>query len=263
MEIGKKITSIALANGASLAGIASVETLRESASHVIYPQMPNFGGIGTVKEGSLAREDFFNWPAAAKSALVIALEHPKKETWLDWWDGRGTPGNRRLMEIIKHTERQIEDETEITTRHLHYYVEKGGVFLKDAAVLAGLGCIGEGNLLVTPEYGPRVRLRALFIEAEIPPTGPIDFDPCADCEQYCRKVCPEKAMHAKASAFEKLEFSGKLPARDGSYDREMCNIRMEKDIAASKPNNTGEQGPVKYCRKCEFVCPVGKKQSGR
>ncbi len=263
MEIGKQITSIALSNGASLAGIASVEALRESPAHVIYPQMPNFSGIGTVKEGSLAKEDFFKWPTAAKSALVIALEHSKEEAWLDWWDGRGTPGNRRLMEIIKQTARQVEDETKLTTHRLHYYVEKGGVFLKDAAALAGLGCIGAGNMLVTPEYGPRVRLRALFIEAEIPATGPIDFDPCADCEQYCRKVCPEKAMHDKASAFETPQASTQLPARDGFYDREICNIRMEKDIAASKANDSGEQSVIKYCRKCEWVCPAGKKQSAR
>jgi len=50
--------------------------------------------------------------------------------------------------------------------------------LKDAAVLAGLGCIGKNNLLLTPEYGSRVRLRAFTIDLVLPSTGPLPFDPC-------------------------------------------------------------------------------------
>jgi epoxyqueuosine reductase len=135
-------------------------------------------------------------------------------------------------------------------------VEKGGVFLKDAAVLAGLGCIGKNNMLVTPAHGPRIRLRALFLDARLDSTGPVEFDPCADCKVYCRRVCPEKAMDEKAAVFASLDPATALPGRDGAYDRERCNVRMEKDIAAS--NAAGEQEPIKYCRKCEFVCPVGK-----
>lgn len=34
------------------------------------------------------------------------------------------------------------------------------------------------NLVITPEFGPRTRLGALFLEVELEPTGPIDFNPC-------------------------------------------------------------------------------------
>jgi epoxyqueuosine reductase len=61
---------------------------------------------------------------------------------------------------------------------LSYFIETGGIYLKDTAVLAGLGCIGKNNMLVTPELGPKVRLRALLLEEDLTPTGPIDFDPC-------------------------------------------------------------------------------------
>jgi len=50
-----------------------------------------------------------------------------------------------------------------------------------------------------------------------------------------------------------------IPARDGTYNRELCNIRMEKDVAESSKNHYGKQPTIKYCRKCEFVCPAGKK----
>jgi epoxyqueuosine reductase len=261
MAIGKRIIEAAVGNGATLAGIASMEAIKVSPSHTIYTKMGNYAGVGTVKDGTAFRDiQLFNWPGSVKSVLVIGLSHPKDNPELDWWDGRGTPGNRILIDIIKRTSQQIENELRVKTRKLHYYVEKGGVFLKDAAVLAGLGCIGRNNMLITPSNGPRIRLRALFIDAEINPTGPIAFDPCADCNVFCRKVCPENAMNEKAPIFKSIEFSERLPARDGAYNREFCNVRMEKDVTESSRNNVGGQATIKYCRRCEFICPVGKKR---
>jgi epoxyqueuosine reductase len=261
MDIGKRIVETAMEKGATLAGIASMEALKVSASHTIYNKMGNYAGIGTVKDDDALRDfQLFNWPDSVKSVLVIGLSHPEDKPELDWWDGKGTPGNRILIDIIKRTSQQIENDLKVKTHKLHYYVEKGGIFLKDAAVLAGLGCIGKNNMLITPSRGPRIRLRALFIDAEIHPTGPIAFDPCAGCKVFCRRVCPEKAMDGKAPIFESMEFSERLPGRDGTYNREICNVRMEKDVAESTRNNDGREPTIKYCRKCEFVCPVGKRQ---
>lgn len=275
MEIRDWIISTAIENGATLAGIASMEALKVSASHMIYKKMVDYTGINPVKDveglpdnefitDDVAYQDkeLFTWPDSVKSVLVIGLSHPEDDPKLDWWDGRGTLGNRILVDIIKRTSQQIEDNLKIKTRKLHYYVEKGGIFLKDAAVLAGFGCIGKNNMLITPSNGPRIRLRSLFLDAEIDstvqPAGPIEFDPCADCKNLCRRVCPEKAMDEKASIFKSIEFSESLPGRDGTYNKELCNIRMEKDVTESSKNNHGKQPIIKFCRKCEFVCPVGK-----
>jgi len=262
MEIGGRIIDAAIENGATLAGIASMKELRVSASHAIYRHMGDYSGIGTVKDSDVEQNKrLFKWPDSVSSVLVIGLSHPKDKPELDWWDGRGTPGNRVLIDIIKKTSLQIENNLKLKTHKLHYYVEKGGVFLKDAAVLAGFGCIGKNNMLLTPSCGPRIRLRALFIDADIRPTGPIAFDPCSDCKVYCRSVCPEYAMDEKAPVFKSLEYSEHLPGKDGFYNREICNIRMEKDVSESKKALVKEQSKIKYCRKCEFVCPVGKKRS--
>jgi epoxyqueuosine reductase len=67
----------------------------------------------------------------------------------------------------------------------------------------------------------------------------------------------------KVPLFESINSSLDLPARDGAYNREICNIRMEKDVAESRKRSAGEQIPVKYCRKCEFICPVGKKRGNK
>jgi len=262
MDLGKQIIEIAIGNGATLAGIANVDELKSSASYVIYTKMGEYKGVGTVEnDNTVSDNQLFNWPDSAKSILVIGLSHPQDKQELDWWDGRGTPGNRQLIDIIKLTREQIENKLKVNARGLHYYVEKGGVFLKDAAVLAGLGCIGRNNMLVTPSCGPRIRLRAMFLDAEIDPTGPVKFDPCNDCKAYCRRVCPEKAIEKKSKIFESINVSVDLPARDGAYNREICNVRMEKDVDEGNKNDTGEQALVKYCRRCEFVCPVGKKNS--
>lgn len=260
MAIGKHIIETAIGNGATIAGIASMEAIKVSASHTIYTKMGDYAGVGTVKDGDALRDiQLFNWPDSVKSVLVIGLSHPEDKPELDWWDGRGTPGNRILIDIIKRTSQQIENNLKVKTRKLHYYVEKGGIFLKDAAVLAGFGCIGKNNMLITPSNGPRIRLRALFIDAEILPAGPVAFDPCADCKIFCRKVCPENAMDEKASIFRSIEFPESLPGRDGTYNRALCNVRMEKDVTESSKNNDGRQTTIKYCRRCEFICPVGKK----
>ncbi|MQY76614.1 MAG: hypothetical protein GH155_03205 [Spirochaeta sp.] len=53
-----------------------------------------------------------------------------------------------------------------------------------------------------------------------------------------------------------------LPGIDGSYDRDKCNMQMEKDLRKATPVTVeGEDEPtihVKYCRACEAACLVGK-----
>jgi hypothetical protein len=35
---------------------------------------------------------------------------------------------------------------------------------------------------------------------------------------------------------------------------------MEKDVSECRNRRVGEKSLIKYCRKCEFICPVGKKK---
>ena len=259
MTIGEQIIEIALENGATIAGVASREHLQASASHLIYPQMEAFTGVGMASDGKvIATHQPFNWPPSDQSVLVIGLAHPKNQPELDWWDGKGTPGNRRLIQILASTRQLIEKHLKVTTRSLPYQIEKGGIFLKDAAVLAGLGIIGLNNMVITPTFGPRVRFRALFLDAEIYPSGGEPFDPCVNCKRPCRSVCPENAMDKRLPIFDTFGGSIDLPAGDGAFNRTLCNIRMKLDEAASIANGDVEPAPVQYCRLCEFACPVGK-----
>jgi epoxyqueuosine reductase len=216
---------------------------------------------------------------------VIGVEHNADKPELDWWDGKGTPGNRILIRINNKLSEWIENTFSVKTYKLPYFVEKGGIFLKDMVVMAGLGCIGKNNLVITPGYGPRIRFRALLLDRKAEATGPLEFNPCEGCEQPCRKACPIKAFQNTVYSADELGQSI-LPGINGTYDRVTCNVKMEKDIEEAvmaippgdeeyqevlqaidefeegvKLKPQGDKRPnyyVKYCRGCELSCPPAR-----
>lgn len=64
---------------------------------------------------------------------------------------------------------------------------------KHAAVAAGLGQIGLSSLLVTHQYGPRVRLTLCLTEASLKTTAKDDSPACRDCN-ICISKCPSHAL---------------------------------------------------------------------
>ncbi|MBR6812366.1 MAG: hypothetical protein IKM51_03240, partial [Oscillospiraceae bacterium] len=188
------------------------------------------------------------WREGEKSLLVFAVSHPESEPELDWWQGpKDPPGNRLLARIAEDIKNYVNsNHPGVAVYPRAYHVEKGGVYLKDAAALAGLGVIGKNNLLITKKFGPRVRLRAVGIGAALEGSKRPDFDPCSDCDAPCRRACPE-------SAFSKAVYSPSqdiphLPARDGTYCRLECAAQMGKNEKAA------QNGEIRYCRLCEFAC---------
>ncbi|MBW2288056.1 MAG: hypothetical protein JRG80_12245 [Deltaproteobacteria bacterium] len=61
---------------------------------------------------------------------------------------------------------------------------------------AGLGASSRLGLLVHPEYGPWISLRALMLlPLALPETPPLDdFDPCRGCPAPCSRACPGSAL---------------------------------------------------------------------
>lgn len=262
-DISTRIIKKAKEFGAHLAGIADVAAVKISPSHDIHQKLDRYRGVGTRPRDNLQPAEIA-WPADARSAIIIAIEHPEDKPQLDWWRedyNGGTTGNRTLMTVTDRLCAWLEEEKAIGTKALSYYIERGGIFLKDAAALAGLGCIGKNNMLVTPKFGPRVRLRAMLTYEALPPTEPSDFDPCGNCSMPCRKACPQKAFAGRIYS-EKIIGLNALPARNGVYSRDLCNVQMNLDIDNCEETEVeGRDQPqklVRYCRRCEFSCPVGK-----
>jgi epoxyqueuosine reductase len=274
LDRGAQIIGKAKELGATMAGIASVELLKKAPSQQL---IRKFGmEVDEARSYSGRWQDKFSeikWPAKARSALVIAVSHPEDKPELDEWDpGGSSPGNRMLVRINRELSAWIEETLGIKTHKLPYVVEYGGIFLKEAAVLGGLGCIGRNNLVITPELGSRIRLRAMLLEDELTPTGPIDFDPCKGCEEFCRKACPRNAY--EKNVFSSVETGmDSLPGRDGYFSRANCIFGIIardgvldeiEDYSHDYDHDIKEEEPqikegIKYCRICEFACPVGSK----
>ena len=60
---------------------------------------------------------------------------------------------------------------------------------KTAATSAGLGWIGKTALLISPEFGPAVRLATVFTDLELPPGEPVRESRCGAC-RACVDACP-------------------------------------------------------------------------
>ena len=122
--------------GACAAGIADVEVLKQSPSHLIYPQI---GGYKSFLNDEVPRDaGKVLWPQFARSAIVVAVEHPENKPELDWWQkglAGGTPGNQILISIISRMTEWLEKETGCEAKGLPYYIVKGGIFLKDAVLV--------------------------------------------------------------------------------------------------------------------------------
>ncbi len=114
---------------------------------------------------------------------------------------------------------------------------------RHAATLAGLGELGINNLLLTPQYGPRVRLNALITTAEL------IFDPMIS-DNICLGE-EECGLCLKAETCY-----GEL------YDFEMCGKKMRLAQFQGCKNDlckrSNPKGPLPYIRYCIGVCPVGK-----
>ena len=184
------------------------------------------------------------WQVEAQTVMVLALKHPQDDPRLDYWERGDSWGNRKLRELSELLKQWLKKEFNLSSLPLPYQQGKGGLFLKDVAVLSGIGIIGKNNLLLTPEWGPRIRLRSILLEGRWQPTPPLEgFNPCDSCDDICQIACPQNAFP------------------QGKYIRQICIKQMHED-----ENNKTFEGRlkldgkrdcvIKYCRACELSCPV-------
>jgi epoxyqueuosine reductase QueG len=96
----------------------------------------------------------------------------------------------------------------------------GIVSLRMIGVCCGLGELGHSKLLLTPQYGPRQRIFAVFTDAELKPTPLFKGKICDGCKQ-CVKECEAKAIGEDRSV--------EIQVEDCTYchaplDTAMCSV---------------------------------------
>ena len=151
-----------------------------------------------------------------------------------------------MMRISRQLKKWLESEMEIAASPLAYLIEEGGIFLKDAAVLAGLGVIGRHNLFISPQFGSRLRLRGLFLDTGYEALDLTIESPCVHCPAPCHAACPERAF------------------QEGHYDVTRCEVEMQRNrerVVTVDGSLVGMEHPCEveqFCRACELACPVGR-----
>lgn len=155
--------------------------------------------------------------------------------------------------------------------------------LRMAAVEAGLGTLGLNQMLLTPQYGPRVFLAGLMTDWKLEPDAPLDGELCPGLEECgrCAAICPEQAIPREApqgaplaqvrgldgqACARSAQPGGPLPfveqaralleSRDERQLRERLNAPLTRKIWHNMA--ILRQGAFTGCLRCLEVCPIGK-----
>jgi epoxyqueuosine reductase len=122
--------------------------------------------------------------------------------------------------------------------------------LKTSAVRCGLGSQGKNTLLITPEYGPRIRLIAVLANVKLDKDEPFTDDLCGDCEK-CVKACPTKALEPYQITITRcLTYAAEQPhAQDVSDEVRQIEKKLTR---RPTPNSYIE------CSICIDACPIGR-----
>jgi len=114
------------------------------------------------------------------------------------------------------------------------------------AIDAGLGELSRMGLLITPEYGPRVRLNKIFTDMPLEPDNPVEFgvwDFCMRCEK-CARFCPAQAIMCGKPTDKAAGIFSREGLLRWPLDGEKCFTFMARDGSD--------------CGICIRVCPFNK-----
>lgn len=157
--------------------------------------------------------------------------------------------NRFLDEIAFKISKQLQSDgylslpipaSQILDRENWY----AAISHKAVARMAGLGWQGKNLLLITPEYGSRVRLVTVLTNAPLKTDAPIK-NRCGKC-MLCHDVCP-------VGAIKGVNTEDHYKNRDEALYFHKCVEKLTGEFA--KLPDVG----VPICGICIKVCPFGRK----
>ena len=141
---------------------------------------------------------------SARSALVLAAGgRALFEAF------RAAPEARRRGDPLDAYTRRVAEEVadRLAGRALFAFERRGGAFADFVALgrAAGLGAPSRLGLLLHPEFGPWMSIRAVVLTVqELPETRPLAaFDPCRGCAAPCDRACRGAAV-----AGERFDIAG-------------------------------------------------------
>ena len=126
---------------------------------------------------------------------------------------------------------------------------------RHAAVRAGLGEFGLSGLVITPQYGPRVRYVSVITEADLDPDPLLAEKVCmrgkcgGDAGPSCQQKCANKAITLRPGV-------------------EMDKMFIDVPVSLDRPkcaNLVGDKGSFgcTFIGTCMRMCPIGQKVTKR
>jgi reductive dehalogenase len=186
----------ALFYGASLAGIAEMNPLWLYSDHYAPLREDRERAIPVLSDGDRFERTDDAWYIPESMNRVVALAFEE-----DYHAIANSPGRLASAATGNGYSRMAVTSSTLADfiRALGYRAipAGNGVGLSiPIAIDAGLGQLGRMGLLVTPKYGPRVRLAKVITDMPLVPNDPIDFGVTQFCEacKLCATDCPSGAV---------------------------------------------------------------------
>jgi epoxyqueuosine reductase QueG len=234
MEWTEALKAAARAAGADLVGVAGLEPFRNEGA-IPLPDSERFANA--VSLAVRLDDDIIDGlgegptPAYARHyrAVNAALDGITNRL-LRWVVSQGFSGCAIPASQVVDTERLL-----------------GSLSHKAVARLAGIGWQGKSLLIVSPQYGPRIRLATLLTDMPLRADQPLK-NRCGTCKQ-CAAACP-------AMAIKNVRTASRYANRDEALYFSRCvaqtlSFKSRPDINAQ------------ICGVCVRVCPFGRKAPKR
>jgi epoxyqueuosine reductase len=239
-DASKKVKKAARYLGASLVGVTDYDPLW-TYSELIKEKFED----ESRQEGPPEYEIFTpEFPFKPKSVVVIAVEMDYKTMAL-------SPSSLESASTGLGYSHMCEVGYSVATfiRALGYRAVANGNDVSLSipyAIAAGLGELGRHGMLITREFGPRVRLVKVFTELELKPDPPKAFGVwnfCKNCKR-CADACPSKAVSDGEPTLDGNTISNNPGVLKWYIDPEKC-------IQFWRENGTD-------CANCITACPYNK-----
>jgi len=236
-RISEKVKKVARWFGADLVGICELNRLW------IYSHW----GEHTAKLSQIAKDgDPLEIPEEYRYAVVMAVE-------MAYDNVRRSPAVTPTVDLAYAEMAFVATSVAEFIRLLGYHAIPCGNDTGPStplAIDAGLGELGRNGLLITEEYGPRVRLCKVLTDLPLKPDKPIDIGVqhfCEKCEK-CAKHCPGQAILHGERTDRPRNISNNFNVMKWPVDGEKCLDWWVR--------NGG------WCTNCIRVCPWNKPKSG-
>jgi len=204
------------------------DTFYNRIGHVVHDNMLEY--IGQIVSQNLV---MMGYEAMFFPTTGVSVSPPAGTSYFDLWNRKGK-----------------------FSRYSKFGYHHGPFSHRHAATRAGLGEFGLNNIVLTPEFGPRVRFNTIVTNAELDPDPLITEPLCkrGKCGFICMKSC----------------FVEAITLRDNKKVKDFRSVDFDIDMSQIFIDTPSKSNPVKCMNRrkkcpeapvrgdCMRGCPVGK-----